>query len=123
MIPLEDIQPSLVALLQAYLHAFPMILEYHCNFLVKVIKFTGLALIQQIQSKLKNSKGFDNSDTYQLQLAKNLLTMPEQSVRSIFGMSEAEIVSSVTNNHKVPQPQKEQKLVPLYYEKTRLRGC
>lgn len=123
MIPLEDIQPSLVALLQAYLNAFPMILEYHCNFLVKVIKFTGLALIQQIQSKLKNSKGFDNSDTYQLQLAKNLLTMPEQSLLSIFGMSEAEIVSSVTNNHKVPQPQKEQKLVPLYYEKTRLRGC
>ncbi|WP_066380046.1 MULTISPECIES: phosphotransferase family protein [unclassified Anabaena] len=121
--PLEEIQPSLVALLQAYINAFPMILEYRRDFLVRVMQFTGLALIHQIQAQIHHSKSFDNSHTYQLQLAKNLLTMPEQSILSILGMTEAEIVSCVAKHHQIPQPQKAQNLVPLYYEKTRLRGC
>ncbi|ABA20021.1 Aminoglycoside phosphotransferase [Trichormus variabilis ATCC 29413] len=123
MIPLEEIQPSLVALLQAYLQAFPMILEYHPNFLVRVIKFIGLALIHQIQDKINNCKLFDNSHLYMLQVAKNLLTMPEQSILSIFGISEAEILSPVAKVPQVSHPEKEKQLVPLYYEKTRLRGC
>ncbi|MBD2250213.1 phosphotransferase family protein [Nostoc parmelioides] len=123
MIPLEEIQPSLVALLQAYLQAFPMILEYHPHFLVRVIKFIGLALIHQIQDKMNNCKLFDNSHLYMLQVAKNLLTMPEQSILSIFGISEAEILSPVAKVPQVSHPEKEKQLVPLYYEKTRLRGC
>ncbi|MBD2343272.1 phosphotransferase family protein [Anabaena subtropica] len=123
MIPLEEIQPSLVALLQAYLQAFPMILEYHPDFLVRVIKFTGLALIHQIQDKINNCKLFDNSDIYMLQVAKNLLTIPEKSVLSIFGISEAEILSPVAKVHHTSHPDKEKQLVRLYYEKTRLRGC
>ena len=123
MIPLEEIQPSLVALLQAYLQAFPMILEYHPNFLVRVIKFVGLALIHQIQDKINNCKLFDTSHLHMLQIAKNLLTMPEQSILSIFGISEAEILSPVAKFPQISHPEKEKQLVPLYYEKTRLRGC
>jgi hypothetical protein len=123
MTPLEDIQPSLVALLQAYLNAFPMILDYNCDFLVRVIKFTGLALIHQIQNRIKNYKCFDNCDIYKLQLAKNILTKPEQSIVSILGVDESVIVSSIGTMNTRSQPEKEKQLVRLYYEKTRLRGC
>jgi hypothetical protein len=123
MTPLEAIQPSILALIQAYLDAFPMILEYHQDFILRVIKFAGLALIQQIQHRIEFQKSFDNSNLCTLEVAKSLLTMPEQSVLTIFGISTAEILQSVPTLQKLPQPQKEQQLVRLYYEKTRLRGC
>ncbi|MBE9201985.1 MULTISPECIES: aminoglycoside phosphotransferase family protein [unclassified Nodularia (in: cyanobacteria)] len=123
MTPLEVLQPSLLALIRAYLNAFPMILEYQSDFIVRVIKFTGLALINQIQATIKHRKYFGNTDICMLQIAKNLLTIPEQSVLSIFGVSEAKIVKSLAKIHKFPQPEPQQQLVPLYYEKTRLRGC
>jgi hypothetical protein len=58
-----------------------------------------------------------------LKVAKSLLTMPEQGVLTIFGISESELVNPAAKIHKLPQPQKEQKLLRIYYEKTRLRGC
>ncbi|BCL39117.1 phosphotransferase family protein [Nostoc sp. MS1] len=123
MTPIEEIQPSLVALLQGYLQAFPMILTYHPDFLVRVIKFTGLALIHQIQDKINKYKLFNDSHLYMLEVAKDFLTMPEQSVLSIFGISEEEILSPIAKIQQIPQPEKEKQLVRLYYEKTRLRGC
>ncbi|MTJ06664.1 MULTISPECIES: aminoglycoside phosphotransferase family protein [unclassified Anabaena] len=123
MIPLEILQPSILALIRAYLDAFPMILEYHRDFIMRVIKFTGLALIQQIQNRMECQKYFDHSHVCMFQIAKNLLIMPEQSVLTIFGISELEIFQSVARLQKLPQPDKEQQLVRLYYEKTRLRGC
>lgn len=123
MTPLEVIQPSLLALIRAYLNAFPMILDYRSDFLVRVIQFAGLTLIHQIQETIKRRKHFDNADIYMIQVAKNFLTIPEQSIMSVFGICESEIVSPVAKNHLLLQPQKEQQLVRLYYEKTRLRGC
>jgi hypothetical protein len=123
MIPLEVLQPAILALIRAYLDAFPMILEYHQDFIVRVIKFAGLALIQQIQTRIECQKSFDNSNLCMLEVAKSLLTMPEQSVLTIFGISASEILQSVPTLQKLPQPHKEQQLVRLYYEKTRLRGC
>jgi hypothetical protein len=58
-----------------------------------------------------------------LEVAKNLLTIPEQSGLTILGISESEIFQSLARTQKLPQPHEEQKLVRLYYEKTRLRGC
>ncbi len=123
MTPLEVLQPSLLALMRAYLHTFPGILEYRSDFIVRVIQFTGLALINQIKETIKYRKYFGNNDIYMLQTAKNLLTIPEQSVLSIFGVSESKIANSLVKVHKFPQYEKEQQLIPLYYEKTRLRGC
>lgn len=123
MIPLEVLQPSLLALIRAYLHAFPSILEHHQDFIVRVIKFAGLALIQQIQNIIQCQKSFDNRDLCKLEIAKNLLTIPEQSVLTILGISESEIFKSLARLEKLPQSHNEQKLVRLYYEKTRLRGC
>ncbi|MDP5018550.1 MAG: aminoglycoside phosphotransferase family protein [Dolichospermum sp.] len=123
MIPLDVLQPSVLALIQAYLDAFPMILEYHQDFITRVVKFAGLALIQQIQNRIEWEKSFDNSNLCMLEVAKTLLTIPEQSVLTIFGISASEILQSVPTLQKLPQIQKEQQLVPLYYQKTRLRGC
>ncbi|MGF1964216.1 MAG: phosphotransferase [Aulosira sp. DedVER01a] len=121
--PLEVLQPSILALIQGYLNAFPMILEYRHDLILRVIQFAGLALIHQIQDKIKCHKDFDNADICKLQVAKNLLTMPEQGILTVFGISETEILKPVAKVHKLPQPEREKQLVRLYYEKTRLRGC
>ncbi|ODG97290.1 aminoglycoside phosphotransferase [Nostoc sp. KVJ20] len=121
--PLEILQPSLIALIRAYVNAFPMILEYRSDFILRVIQFAGLALIHQIQDMITCRKSFNNTDICMLQVAKSLLTMPEQGVLTIFGISESEILNPVAKIHKFPQPVKEQQLLRIYYEKTRLRGC
>ncbi|MHC0063324.1 phosphotransferase family protein [Nostoc sp. UIC 10890] len=121
--PLEILQPSLIALIRAYVNAFPMILEYRSDFILRVIQFAGLALIHQIQDMITCRKYFNNTDICMLQVAKSLLTMPEQAVLTIFGISESEILNPVAKIHKFPQPVKEQQLLRIYYEKTRLRGC
>jgi hypothetical protein len=123
VIPLEALQPTILALIQAYLDGFPMILEYHQDFIMRVIKFAGLALIQQIQDRIECQKSFDNRNLCMLEVAKSLLTMPEQSVLTIFGISELEICGSLPRLQQPSRPHKQQQLVPLYYEKTRLRGC
>jgi Phosphotransferase enzyme family len=121
--PLEILQPSLIALIRAYVNAFPMILEYRSDFILRVIQFAGLALIHQIQDMITCQKYFNNAEICILQVAKSLLTMPEQAVLTIFGISESEILNPVAKIHKFPQPLREQQLLRIYYEKTRLRGC
>lgn len=121
--PLELLQPSLLALIRAYVKTFPMIMEYQSEFLIRVIKFTGLALINQIQVNIKSRKHFGNSDIYMIDVAKNLLTTPQESILSIFGISQGEILKPLAEFHQLPHRDKQQQLVPLYYQKTRLRGC
>jgi len=121
--PLETLQPSMLALTQAYLKAFPNILEYRNDFLLRVIQFAGLALMHQIEAKIKYHKYFDNISISMLQVAKNLLTMPQQAVLTVFGISESEIIKPVAKLSKLPQPESKHNLVPIYYPKTRLRGC
>ncbi|BAY63048.1 aminoglycoside phosphotransferase [Calothrix brevissima NIES-22] len=121
--PLESLQPAILALIRSYLDAFPMILEYRRDFILRVVQFAGLALIHQIQDKIKCRKDFDDSDIYVLQVAKNLLTIPEKGVLTVFGISPTEILQPVVKVEKVTQPEREKQLVRLYYEKTRLRGC
>jgi Phosphotransferase enzyme family len=121
--PLEILQPSIIALIRAYVNAFPMILEYRSDFILRVIQFAGLALIHQIQDMITRQKNFNNAEICMLQVAKSLLTMPEQAVLTIFGISKSEILNPLGKIHKFPQPVKEQQLLRIYYEKTRLRGC
>ncbi|MEH2249046.1 phosphotransferase [Nostoc sp.] len=121
--PLEILQPSIIALIRAYINAFPMILEYRRDFISRVIQFAGLGLIHQIQEMITCRKYFNNAHICMLQVAKSLLIMPEQAVLTIFGISLSEILNPVAKIHKLPQPVKEQQLLRIYYEKTRLRGC
>lgn len=92
VIPLEVLQPSIVALTQAYLRAFPMILEYRLDFLKQVVQYAGLALILQTEGMIHYQKSFDNTGICMLQVAKSLLCRPEQSVSTVFGIPESELI-------------------------------
>jgi 5-methylthioribose kinase len=91
--PLEFLQPSILALTQSYLRNFPMILEYRPDFLRRVVQFTGLSLIYQIQSIMQHEKIFGNTGICMLQVAKTLLARPEQSLFTVFGAGESELTS------------------------------
>jgi hypothetical protein len=84
-IPLEKLQPSLAALVCAYLRQFPNILERRPDFLRQTIQFTGLILIKRIQGKLEQLSPFNNTSICTLQVAKALLCRPEESISTVFG--------------------------------------
>ena len=92
VIPLEVLQPSIAVLTQAYLKTFPLILEYRCDFLKRVVQFAGLALIHQIEAMIHYQKSFNNTGICMLQVAKSLLCRPEQSMSTVFGMPETELI-------------------------------
>jgi hypothetical protein len=94
MTPLELIRPSLKALINSYLDEFPEILERDPEFLQRVMQFAGLALIHTIQSMVQYQKTFSNVGICMLQVAKTLLCRPENSIRTIFGVEEAELIRS-----------------------------
>jgi Phosphotransferase enzyme family len=89
--PLELLQPSMTALVQSYISAFPAILDHQPNFLNRVIQFTGLVLVKQIQGRLERLNPFDNTSICTLQVAKMLLCNPEQSIFQVFGTSVANL--------------------------------
>ncbi|PSB56546.1 phosphotransferase [Chamaesiphon polymorphus] len=91
--PLDLVRPSIAALIRAYLQAFPDILIDRPDFLVRVIQFTGLGLIQGIQAGIDYQKTLGNSGIAQLQVAKSLLCRPEQSMLTVFGMNFSSQVS------------------------------
>jgi thiamine kinase-like enzyme len=93
MIPLEQLQPSIAALLEAYLQQFPEILAIRSDFLHRVVQFAGLALIHQIQAAIQHQKSFGNADICTLQVAKSLLCNPAQSFSTVFGLPESELTA------------------------------
>jgi thiamine kinase-like enzyme len=94
MTPLELLQPSLSALLTAYLGQFPEILTRHQDFLCRVVQFAGLALIAQIQAMIQYQKTFGNTGICMLQVAKSLLCRPESTIKTIFGKSASQLAES-----------------------------
>lgn len=92
MTPLEQLQPSVAALTKAYLGEFPEILERRPDFLRRVVQFSGLALVQQIQAMIQYQKSFGNMGICMLQVAKTLLCRPEQSIPTLFGVAESELI-------------------------------
>jgi len=87
-VPLESIQPLIVALTRAYISNFPEILEYCPDFLKRLVQFAGLSLIYSVLALIDSFKGFNNQSICRLQLAKNLICKPEKSFISVFGMTE-----------------------------------
>lgn len=96
MTPLEVLQPSLLALITAYLQHFPEILERHPNFLQRVMQFAGLTLIQTILSTIQYQKSFDNTGICMLQVAKTLLCRPDLAITTVFGADAAEMIRLTT---------------------------
>lgn len=89
--PMELLQPSIARLVQAYLQNFPEIVEYRPDFLKRVVQYTGLAAIEQIQAMIQYQKSFGNVGICMLQVAKSLLCRPEQSISTVFGVAESEL--------------------------------
>ncbi|MFN6569527.1 aminoglycoside phosphotransferase family protein [Dendronalium sp. ChiSLP03b] len=92
MTPLEQLQPSISALTKGYLANFPEILKHRPDFLKRVVQFSGLAIIQQIQAMIQHQKSFGNMGICMLQVAKSLLCRPEQSIPTVFGIAESELI-------------------------------
>jgi hypothetical protein len=91
-IPLGLLQPSLGMLIGSYLIDFPEILHEQPTFMQRVVQFAGLALIQQIEAMIQYQKVFNNMGICMLQVAKSFLCRPAQSIPTIFGQSEAELI-------------------------------
>ncbi|KAF3886534.1 MULTISPECIES: phosphotransferase [Nostocales] len=89
--PLERLQPSIAALVSAYLNNFPEILRRR-DFLLRVVQFSGLALIQAILATIQHEKTFGNLGICMLQVAKALLCRPEQSIETVFGMTAFDLI-------------------------------
>ncbi|MCC0175554.1 aminoglycoside phosphotransferase family protein [Waterburya agarophytonicola K14] len=83
--PLAFIQPSLVALTNSYLAAFPEITHHNSDFLTKAIQFAGYHLIELILAKIEYREPFDNTGICLLQIAKMLLCHPQESMMTVFG--------------------------------------
>ncbi|MDZ8186037.1 MAG: phosphotransferase [Nostoc sp. ChiSLP02] len=96
--PLESLQPSIYALISAYLESFPEILVRYPDFIKRVVQFSGLALIQSIQSIIQYQKSFGNMGISMLQVAKSLLCRPEQSIPTVFGTTAAEL-TQLSSSH------------------------
>lgn len=84
-VPLERLQPSLQAFLQAYLAQFPRVLEAFPGFIERALRFAGLGLIGSIQDRLHYREPFGNLEVSMLQVANSLLCHPEAAVITIFG--------------------------------------
>ncbi|MUH00739.1 phosphotransferase [Scytonema sp. UIC 10036] len=89
--PLEKIQPSINALIQGYFQKFPEIIDTYPNFLLKVMQFTGMALLEKIQIRIRYHEPFGNRGVCMLQVAKTLLCEPERSLPIIFGTTASEL--------------------------------
>ena len=84
-VPLEMLQPSLGAFLQAYTAQFPRIVESDLDFLDRVFQFAGLGLIHMIQAKLHYFEPFGTAERSMLQVAKSLLCQPRAAREMLLG--------------------------------------
>jgi hypothetical protein len=83
--PLESIQPSLFALMEAYFLEFPQIRIDRPNYLELAIQFAGLSLIRRIEIEIERRRTFSNREIIILQAAKQLICEPKAGRSTIFG--------------------------------------
>jgi Phosphotransferase enzyme family len=83
--PLDEIQLSIDSMVRAYLQEFPSVLQHCPDFLLKSIQFSGVAIVEQIQSMIQHRKIFDNMGIAMLQVAKSLVCSPKKSASTVFG--------------------------------------
>lgn len=84
-VPLELLQPSLLALVESYFQVFPWILTVQPRYLERVLQQAGLALIGRIEAKIEYGRIFGNQSILTLQVAKQLLCTPLAFVQTMFG--------------------------------------
>jgi hypothetical protein len=90
-VPLEDLQPSLYALVDSYLQTFPRILVAQPDYLERVLQHCGLALIGRIEARISYDRVFGNRGIITLQVAKQLLCNPAGFMPTVFGSAAAQL--------------------------------
>jgi Phosphotransferase enzyme family len=83
--PLELLQPSIFTFVHSYLNYFPEIRAARPQYLLEVLRYTGLSLIIRIQANLENEQMFGNQGIVMLQVAKQLLCTPAAFMSTVFG--------------------------------------
>jgi thiamine kinase-like enzyme len=91
-VPLELIQPSLLALLVSYLDTFPEIIVSQPHYLQRVLQYTGLLLIYRIEAIMESDRYFGNQGIIMLQVAKQLLCSPTDFMNTVFGKNVQELL-------------------------------
>jgi thiamine kinase-like enzyme len=83
--PLELLQPSLLALVRAYVEGAPEILAARPETIDRAIQFAGLALIQRVEITIDEERIFGNRGIVMLQVAKQLICTPQAAMPTLFG--------------------------------------
>ena len=91
--PLEEIAPCLKAFMQGYLIQFPQIAIERIDFISRVVQFVGIGILNRLTYYVEHHYPFDNNSICKLQVAKNLLCHPQQSIKTIFSASEQELLN------------------------------
>lgn len=123
LIPLELIQPSIIALIKAYLKQFPAIINYRHDFISRVMQFSGLVLINRMQEKIFTHKYCSSQNMCALQIANNLLSMPQNSIQTILGVEISELIPDIEISQNIPYAHKGRNLLRIYHPTAKLKGC
>jgi Phosphotransferase enzyme family len=93
LVPLNNLQPTMFALVSSYLQTFPQILAKQPHYLRRVLQYTGLCLIRRIEAIIENDRVFNNQGIAILQVAKQLLCHPLAFTHTIFGSDANQIIA------------------------------
>ncbi len=91
-VPLELLQPSLLALIVSYLNTFPQIIDAQPQYLQRVLQCTGMSLIYRIEAIMEFDRYFGNQGIMMLQVAKQLLCNPADFMNTVFGENAQELL-------------------------------
>jgi thiamine kinase-like enzyme len=91
-VPLELLQPSLLALMASYLNTFPQIIDAQPQYLQRVLQCTGMSLIYRIEAIMEFDRYFGNQGIIMLQVAKQLLCNPADFMNTVFGENVQELL-------------------------------
>jgi hypothetical protein len=98
-VPLNRLQPSLVALLSGYVAEFPRIAQLTPHWQVALAQFTGRSLLERIQLQLRYYHPFDRQQRIIFEIAQQLLCQPIASLNEILGQSLDEILSHSSSQY------------------------
>ena len=90
--PLEVFIPSLHAFIQSYLTQFPQIVAHRPDFVRRVVQFAGIGILDRLTYYIEHHYSFNNNSLCKLQVAKSLICDPQQSITTIFGVTEADLL-------------------------------
>lgn len=87
--PLSAVQPAIAALWHAYVQRSEMSISMQPEFLLRVVRFCGLKLIQSAIEMVQSSAHWNLTAVTHLQVASNMMQRPMDASRTLLGMGVA----------------------------------